>query len=138
MALMGTGTTWGDACSGTSDLALAACQNTATSDYQVALGKCVNLSDPAQQEQCNQDAATTLAEAQQTCGEQFTARQADCAKLGEGPYDPLIDPANFVSKVTNPYYPLPVGRTWVYEGQSTSGFVRNTVTVTHNTKRSWA
>jgi hypothetical protein len=25
--------------------------------------------------------------------------------LGECPYDPVIDPANFVSKVTNRYYP---------------------------------
>jgi len=50
--------------------------------------------------------------------EQFNARQADCAKLGEGPYDPVIAPANFVSRITNPYYPLPVGRTWLYEGQS--------------------
>jgi len=37
--------------------------------YQVALGKCVNLSDPAHQEQCNHDAAIALAEARQTCDE---------------------------------------------------------------------
>jgi hypothetical protein len=31
-------------------------------------------------------------------------------------YEPVLDPANFVSTIDNPYYPLPVGRTLVYEG----------------------
>jgi hypothetical protein len=31
-------------------------------------------------------------------------------------YEPVLDPANFVGTIDNPYYPLPVGRTLVYEG----------------------
>src|SRR5205085_2987549 len=31
-------------------------------------------------------------------------------------YEPVLDPANFVSTIDNPYYPLPVGRTLVYDG----------------------
>ncbi|MEO7723263.1 MAG: hypothetical protein ABIU29_01020 [Chthoniobacterales bacterium] len=124
----------GPACSETSRDLRRACQNTANSDYLVALAKCANLSDPAEQEQCQMDGAAALAEARQTCAEQFDARQVVCAKLGEGPYDPVIDPANFVSEVTNPYFPLPIGRSWLYQGQSAEGFVRNIVTVTANTK----
>jgi hypothetical protein len=31
-------------------------------------------------------------------------------------YEPVLNPANFVRKVTNPYFPLPVGRTLIYKG----------------------
>src|SRR5215468_2931798 len=31
-------------------------------------------------------------------------------------YEPVLDPADFVPVVTNPYFPLPRGRTWVYRG----------------------
>lgn len=30
------------------------------------------------------------------------------------PYDPVIDPANFVVGVTNPLFPLPIGTRWTY------------------------
>src|SRR5262245_19335120 len=31
-------------------------------------------------------------------------------------YEPVLDPADFVRVVSNPYFPLPRGRTWVYRG----------------------
>jgi hypothetical protein len=31
-------------------------------------------------------------------------------------YEPVLDPADFVPVVNNPYFPLPRGRTWVYRG----------------------
>jgi hypothetical protein len=31
-------------------------------------------------------------------------------------YEPVLDPARFVSEIDNPYYPLPVGRTLIYRG----------------------
>jgi len=31
-------------------------------------------------------------------------------------YEPVLDPADFVPVVSNPYFPLPRGRTWVYRG----------------------
>jgi hypothetical protein len=34
-----------------------------------------------------------------------------------GRYAPHLDPANFVPDVTNPWFPLPAGATWTYEGQ---------------------
>jgi hypothetical protein len=41
-----------------------------------------------------------------------------------------IDPANFVSAVDNPYYPLPIGRTLVYRGMRDGVAQTDTVTVT--------
>jgi hypothetical protein len=47
---------------------------------------------------------------------------------------PQIDPANFVSEVTNPYFPLVPGTTFVYEGQSEGVLTREVMTVTNETK----
>jgi len=38
-----------------------------------------------------------------------------------GNYDPTLDPASFVARVDNPYYPLVPGTRWVYEGDDDSG-----------------
>ena len=43
---------------------------------------------------------------------------------------PVFDPAAFVAGVTNPYFPLPIGRTWVYEGVKDGQAQIDTVTVT--------
>jgi hypothetical protein len=47
---------------------------------------------------------------------------------------PQIDPDNFVSEVTNPYFPLEPGTTFFYEGQSEGVPTREVVNVTHETK----
>jgi hypothetical protein len=47
---------------------------------------------------------------------------------------PQIDPANFVSAVTNPYFPLVPGTTFVYEGESEGVPTREVMTVTNQTK----
>jgi hypothetical protein len=49
-------------------------------------------------------------------------------------YHPVLDPANFVSTVDNPYFPLPVGRTLVYQGVKDGQTQIDTVTVTARTK----
>ncbi|HEU4401866.1 MAG TPA: hypothetical protein VFT43_07150 [Candidatus Polarisedimenticolia bacterium] len=46
----------------------------------------------------------------------------------------MLDPANFVAGVNNPYFPLPVGRTLVYEGIKDGQTQIDTVTVTNQTK----
>ena len=38
------------------------------------------------------------------------------ARASGSAYEPVLDPANFVAVIDNPYFPLPVGRTLVYEG----------------------
>jgi hypothetical protein len=44
-------------------------------------------------------------------------------------YNPVIDPANFVAGVDNPFFPLTPGTTYIYEGDE---YVE--VTVTHDTR----
>jgi hypothetical protein len=37
---------------------------------------------------------------------------------GEGGYNPVINPDDFVEVIDNPYFPLTPGTTFVYEGES--------------------
>ena len=123
-----------DFCQQTSRDALEACQDTAEGDQSIALGKCDNVSDPAARADCRKQAAADFRAAMQTCQEQFNARQAACQRLGGAPYDPVINPADFISGVNNPYFPLPPGRTLVYEGQTSQGFEHDEFIITHKTK----
>lgn len=50
------------------------------------------------------------------------------------PYAPVIDPANFVTQIDNPYWPLVPGTTFVYEGTSDGEPEHNEVAVTDETK----
>src|SRR5439155_26069899 len=121
------------ACQQTNLDTLAACREAAESDYKVALGKCVNITDPATQKDCREQAATDRADAIQTCQGGLEVRRVACQKLGPAPYDPVIDPANFVARIDNPYFPLRPGPTFIYEGQMPQGFERCGFAVTHNT-----
>src|SRR2546425_11672162 len=56
------------------------------------------------------------------------------AKASSSDYEPVLDPANFVAVIDNPYFPLPVGRTLVYEGIKDGQSQVDTVTVTDQTK----
>jgi hypothetical protein len=47
---------------------------------------------------------------------------------------PVLDPANFVRVIDNPYFPLPVGRVLVYKGIRDGRHQIDTVTVTDQTK----
>jgi hypothetical protein len=62
-------------------------------------------------------------------------RRADAAQPSPTASSPVaaapIDPSNFVTAVTNPYYPLPVGRTMVYQGTREGVAQTDTVTVTN-------
>jgi hypothetical protein len=56
------------------------------------------------------------------------------ARGASSDYAPVLDPANFVAVIDNPYFPLPVGRTLVYEGIKDGQSQVDTVTVTNQTK----
>jgi hypothetical protein len=56
------------------------------------------------------------------------------AYVAGGPTVTELDPANFVTGVNNPYFPLPIGRTLVYEGIKDGQTQIDTVTVTSQTK----
>ena len=49
-------------------------------------------------------------------------------------YEPVLDANNFVSVIDNPFFPLPVGRTWVYRGIKDGQTQIDRVTVTSKTK----
>ncbi len=50
------------------------------------------------------------------------------------PYDPQIDPADFVAGIDNPYLPYEPGTRFVYEGESEGETETDAVFVTHKTK----
>src|SRR5206468_400450 len=101
-----------NACQQTALAALDGCREVARSDYNVGLGKCVNISDPAARADCQRQAATDLSDALDTCQGGLNVRQAACQKLGPGRYDPVIDPTNFTTTIDNPYFPLVPGTTF--------------------------
>src|SRR2546430_12492441 len=123
-----------DACARTSEEAKRSCLEGAQSNYVNALGKCANVSDPSARQACQDQAQADLNDAQQTCQAGFVVRQSSCDKLGPAPYDPVIDPANFVARIDNPYFPLQPGTTFIYEGRMPEGLERDQFAVTHNTR----
>lgn len=47
---------------------------------------------------------------------------------------PQLDPGNFVSEVNNPYFPLPPGTTFIYQGETEGIPTRDVMTVSQETK----
>ena len=134
IGLIGFASAATDFCQGTAQDALNGCRDVAESAQSVALGKCANISDPTTRADCRKQAAADFHDALQTCQDGYASRQAACQKFGPARYDPVIEPKNFVRHVTNPFFPLPPGQTFLYEGQSKDGFVHNDFIVTHKTK----
>ena len=50
-------------------------------------------------------------------GEELPAYAPEAAKEPAEEYAPEIDPADFVERVDNPYFPLEPGTTFVFEGR---------------------
>ena len=128
-----------NSCKATAEGGLRACRTGAQNDKWLALGTCANLLDPTVKQTCDRQAKADATEALQGCSEQDALRQDACNRLGPAPYVPLIDPANFTHStvIDNPYFPLPLGMTFVYEGTVTeepSGFEHVDFIVTHATR----
>src|SRR5882762_1633835 len=122
-------------CKLTAQTALQSCQVAAQSDLLLALGKCDNVADPAQRQACRQQAAADAKDALDQCRAQHSVRNGACPRLGGRPYDPVIDPANFVDRIDNPYFPLIPGTNYIYEGNTAGGLEHTEFFVTHNTKQ---
>src|SRR5205814_10191864 len=116
LALAGITQAATDFCQQTAQDALQACQAAAESARLIAVGTCENIADRHARTDCLQQATADFQAAQQTCQAGFTVRQTACEKFGPSRYDPVINPADFVAHVTNPFFPLPPGTTFVYEG----------------------
>ena len=56
------------------------------------------------------------------------------ARAAQPPYNPVIDPANFVSRVDNPYFPLDPGTVFRYVTNGKSTQEVDDMTVTNDTK----
>jgi hypothetical protein len=118
-------------CLQTAGQAFTSCKSAAQSDYQVALGKCINIADPAARRSCEHQAAADLTDARDTCQGGFEVRQTSCQKLGPNRYDPPIDPTNFTTTIDNPYFPLVPGTTFTY--LTPNGAIKDVFAVTHDT-----
>jgi hypothetical protein len=121
------------ACSATTNALLKACQHSATDAYFVAIANCNNLSDTQAIPGCKQEARAAFEKDDDLCDAQAVARAQLCQAFGEAPYDPVIDPANFVdpreigrSIQPNPFLLLIPGRSLSY--RSPSETVKVTVT----------
>ena len=112
--------------------ALASCKSAAQSDHQLALGKCINISDSAARQSCERQAEADLADALDTCQGGYEVRQQSCQKLGPGPYHPVINPSNFTTRIDNPYFPLFPGTTFTYLNAKRT--IRDVFAVTHKTR----
>lgn len=106
-----------------SDL-LKASQSKAWSDYWVELAKARNLGSPEETKAATREAADGLRETLAEGEDQFDARIDLCSALGERIYNPEIDPADFESGLSNPYFPLVPGTTRLYEGETSEGMER--------------
>jgi len=128
-----------DACRQTARSGSESCRAEARAARLNAEGKCANMLDAAAVKSCKSQAEIDGKSATQDCREQDALRLEACAKLGPAPYVPVVDPANFTNSTTidNPYYPLPLGKTFVYEGTVTeepAGFEHVEFIVTHVTR----
>jgi hypothetical protein len=110
------------------------CTAGAQSEKALTVARCDNLPDVGALQSCRAQAAADAKDARSTCTAQRKFRLDTCNRLGPAPYSPVIDPANFVATVDNPFNPLPPGTTYVYEGNTADGLEHNEVAVTHNTK----
>lgn len=122
-------------CGATANAVFQACKDEAKSERGIDLGYCQNLSTKQARKACRVEARAVLVEAKEECAEQRDARKDFCDAVGTAPYDPVIDPASFLSPAAtaanpNPYFPLVVGTEWTYEKDEET----IVVTVTDRTK----
>ena len=123
-------------CSRTAQAAFIACKNEMRDDFWIAIGNCNNLSDPDDQSACIEDAKMAREEAKEECKDQLEARLELCEDLGEDPYDPELNPAEFLNPeeitehTANPYFPLVPGTKWVYLAKDIDGNLLERITVT--------
>ncbi|MGH8488445.1 MAG: hypothetical protein ACREXS_06160 [Gammaproteobacteria bacterium] len=122
-------------CGKTTGQLLKACRLEASDDYRVGVAICFNLSDGQASEACKIAAREARSEALAECRDVREARAEVCADFGPGPYDPVIAPANFVSKITNPYAPFTPGMWWEYEKQTEEGLERIRVEVLNKRRK---
>ena len=124
-----------DACAAATKASQQACKLTAATTVALAYGACANLATKDATKACRTEAKAVLTEEKDDCADQLDAHKAACEQLGKAPYDPPIEPADFLSPAAtaanpNPYFPLVPGTVWTYAG----GGEVDVVTVTSATR----
>jgi hypothetical protein len=121
-------------CSDTARTLFAGCRAGVAETYLVAKAVCTNVADAAKRAECSNQAKAARGEDTQLCQDQRDTRLDACKALGEGRYDPDIDPALFDDPKNptkpNPYFPLTVGNRWEYR----AGTETDVVEVVNETK----
>jgi hypothetical protein len=121
-------------CTKTSQDVSKSCNAGNDSAYWLAVAKCENLTTQDERNTCSQQAKQDKKSGSDKCKAQYAARQEICKILGKDAYNPVINPADFVNKIDNPYFPLKPGSIYVYDGVTEKGLEHNVVTVTSDTK----
>ncbi len=121
----------GKVCSFTARAAYKAGKNEIRDAFWIGYGKCTNLVDSVMREECLAIAREDFTEAKELVKEQLSARLEVCAALGEAPYDPIINPDDFVdfeavlagqqNFTPQPYFPLIPGLTLIYIVKDSEG-----------------
>jgi hypothetical protein len=123
-----------DVCRMTAKMQLAAARHELVEEFKVDLAACLNMTNWWEQAQGVAEAAMNFYEGGVLIREQYAARLDLCDLLGGGPYDPVIDPDDFVAVIDNPHLPFPVGARWVYESETEDGLETIEVTVLEETR----
>jgi hypothetical protein len=126
-------------CKSTAQNTRISCVYECAVDYRLACAKCDNLADPEEREACEQEAWEEVKEKTKECREQYNARVELCDDLGPDPYDPEIDPNDFMSIENmkanpNPYVPLIPGTCRTYKADTDEGTETIEVCVTDDTR----
>lgn len=109
------------ACSATAKVGFKACKLDTKDDRFEGQGICLNESDPEERASCDSELNEEFSEAREECRDVFDARLDLCEQIGEAPYDPDFDPADFETDFgalsnPNPYLPIASGNAWEYAG----------------------
>jgi hypothetical protein len=122
------------ACERTALLARKSCRLESHADKRLEEGKCLQSNEVAAVRECLAGARQAAREEREECGERHEARLEVCDALDEDVYDPILDPADFVPVIDNPYAPFAPGSHWVYEGMTEEGLERVEIDVLFGTR----
>ncbi len=111
----------------------------ALADYHVALAKANNEPTSEDRTDARQEAAKGYKEAVDLAREQLRERRELCAELDEDRYNPVINPADFLTPAQtaaapNRFFPLVPGTTFNYRAVTPEGTETVEFTVTRNTR----
>jgi hypothetical protein len=110
----------GVSCSKTYQDTLKSCKFGVQDSYWLSIAKCDDLPS-SETKACILQAKTNIKAGNEECKAQSAAQKTVCNDLGQGIYNPVINPSDFVNNIDNPLLPLIPGTTFIYEGITEKG-----------------